>query len=108
MLSHPTGPNTPHADPEFQELIDYFIGILPERVAQIEDAAARSDTAALRTFAHQLKGSAPGFGFNDIGRLAADLERSIDQIASETQSLEAVRSQLDGLLSLCRSYYRAA
>jgi HPt (histidine-containing phosphotransfer) domain-containing protein len=108
MPSQPSGPNTPHADPEFQELIDYFIGILPERVAQIEEAAARADTAALRTFAHQLKGSAPGFGFNDIGRLAADLERGIDQVATETHSLEAVRSELDGLVSLCRSYFRAA
>lgn len=108
MPSQPPKPSQAHADPEFQELVDYFVGILPERVAQLEDAAARADTNALRTFAHQLKGSAPGFGFTDIGRLAADLEHGIDRIDAHTRSLESVRSELDGLLALCRSYFRPA
>ncbi len=91
-------------DPEDAELIEYFLGELPDRVEAINSAISDDDVAQLGRLAHQLKGAAPGFGFPAIGTAAAKLEGSIRELDESTQDVEAVRAQIESLVSLCQSY----
>ncbi len=91
-------------DPEDAELIEYFLGELPEKVDFINDAADRVDLESLRRIAHQLKGAAPGFGFPSIGSAAKELEGRIRELSDSGKDIAGVRAQIESLTSLCLSY----
>ena len=91
-------------DPEDAELIEYFLGELPERVDAITQAVSSEDVEELGRLAHQLKGAAPGFGFPAIGSAAAQLEGSIRQLDDSTEDIKLVQAEVESLVSLCQSY----
>lgn len=91
-------------DPEDAELIEYFLGELPEKVDFINAAADRVDIDSLRRIAHQLKGAAPGFGFPSIGTAAKELEGSIRELGESGEDIANVRAQIESLTALCQSY----
>lgn len=99
-------PNSPlhstlASDPDMAELVQFFVQEMGERVASIDQAARGNDLSQLRTVAHQLKGSAGGYGFSPISDCAASLEQLID--ASEPAAdPESLREQVDALIDLCR------
>lgn len=89
------------ADPDMVDLVQDFVEEMAERLASINAAARENDLGTLRTVAHQLKGSAAGYGFTPISSCAASLEQLIDATgpAAEVNSL---REQVDELINLCR------
>lgn len=101
-------PKTPDPvlhDPEFAELIEYFRSELPNRVRALEATAVEQDAEGLQRLAHQLKGAAPGFGFQDVGEAARKVEESLRSAEPTERSIERVRAELDSLIVLCRSYF---
>jgi len=91
-------------DPEDAELIEYFLGELPDRIDSIMVAFTNDDFEGLGRLAHQLKGAAPGFGFPQIGSEASKLEDQLRESNDPSESIESLRSQVESLISLCRSY----
>ncbi len=91
-------------DPEDAELIEYFLGELPEKVSAIASALTGEDIKELGRIAHQLKGAAPGFGFPAIGSAADQLEGSIRELDGTVASMKSVQEEVESLLSLCQSY----
>lgn len=85
-------------DPEMSELIDYFVREMPDRAMSLCEAWRDGRMDDLRTIAHQMKGAGPGFGFLEIGEVAARLEDAIDQ----QSELDSIREELDALVDLCR------
>ncbi len=85
-------------DPDMVEIVEYFVGELPSRIAAIRSAASESNVASLTTLAHQLKGAAPGYGFQSIGEAAGVLEASL---RSSEGSIDRVMGQIEDLASLC-------
>ncbi|MEQ1502824.1 MAG: ATP-binding protein [Myxococcota bacterium] len=78
-------------DPELRELVIRFVTTLPERADAIRAGLARDDQPVITRLAHQLKGSAPSYGFPTIGAAAARLEdacRSGDPVAREVTADE--------------------
>jgi HPt (histidine-containing phosphotransfer) domain-containing protein len=57
-------------DPDLGELIDEYVAALGSRVADIERAAAAGDRRRIVVLAHQMVGSAGGYGFRAIGEAA--------------------------------------
>ncbi|MEM1063330.1 MAG: Hpt domain-containing protein [Planctomycetota bacterium] len=71
-------------DEDFRELIELFLSSATERIDEMPRMFAENDLAALRVAAHQLKGSAGGYGFPGLTDLAAELEaRCIDGVTTE-------------------------
>jgi HPt (histidine-containing phosphotransfer) domain-containing protein len=91
-------------DSEDAELIEYFLGELPDRVDAINQASSSDDVEQLGRLAHQLKGAAPGFGFPLIGSAAAKLEGSIRALDQSEEDVNLVRAEVENLISLCQSY----
>ncbi|MCO6042451.1 Hpt domain-containing protein [Aeoliella sp. ICT_H6.2] len=88
---------------EFAELVDLFVGELPLRMSVIEQLMAAGDREGLCRAAHQLKGSAGGYGFGDLclyaGRVEAlcrdrrttgdQLETAVDELSQQASRVRA-------------------
>ena len=100
----PSQENTPHAlvseltDEDMLELVEMFVGELPDKVAAIEKAVGEQDLATLATLTHQLKGSAGGYGFPSISDSAMGIEKG----AKASEELETLEPQIRALADLCR------
>jgi PAS domain S-box-containing protein len=86
------------ADPELAALVDRFVQEMPERIHALDAQAKRRDWIQLARTAHQIKGAAGSYGFDEITPSAARLEAA----AREARQDEQILSALDELLSLCR------
>lgn len=84
-------------DDDMQELVEMFVGELPDRIDAIEKAIEEQDRASLGQLAHQLKGAAGGYGFPTISDAAELLESS----AKAGKELETLRLQTLQLRELC-------
>ena len=93
-------------DPDDAELIEYFLGELPDRVDSLNTAVTNADIEALGRLSHQLKGAAPGFGFDPIGATAAVLEERLKTSNLEMVELDQIQSEFDALLNECNSYLK--
>ena len=84
-------------DPDMAELVEDYVMNLPQRAAAISSACASEQLDVLRTLAHQVKGSAGGYGFGPITEQAAQVEALLHQEAQ----LEEIRKQVDALVDQC-------
>lgn len=104
-------------DPEMRDLLVFFVGDLSRRVETIRRALLDQDRAQLHTLAHQLSGSAHGYGYPSIGEVARLLARQakhgqtspvslpqpnpIDQRSDEME-LSLLHERAEDLISICR------
>ncbi len=80
------------------ELVEMFVQEMPDRIASLVNQAAERDWAQLARTAHQLKGAAGSYGFNEITPSAAKLEA----MARNGEQEEAILAACQDLLGLCR------
>jgi len=88
-------------DEEMRELIEYFVSELGTKVRDMSQAWEQANADQIRVFAHQLKGSASGYGFDSIGSAAGRLESALNAISSPDE-LSGIESQFRELLDLCQ------
>jgi signal transduction histidine kinase/DNA-binding NarL/FixJ family response regulator len=86
------------ADPEMQELIRTFVARLPARIERMMELIRENDLEKLRHVVHNLKGAGGGYGFSEITRSAADVERLI----KSGSALENITAQIDALAELLK------
>ncbi len=86
-------------DPGMAELLDEYVTELQVRSSLLRAAARAADWKGIGHIAHQLKGSAGGFGFASITTAAGELER----VALCRHDLEEVSRRVDELRALCGS-----
>ncbi len=91
-------------DPDDAELIEYFLGELPDRVDSLNTAVNNADIEELGRLSHQLKGAAPGFGFDKIGSVAGEIEGQIRAMGDSKSDIDSIRADVDALVALCQSY----
>ncbi|MCP4592838.1 MAG: Hpt domain-containing protein [bacterium] len=81
MADDPRPPDDPipsdlvRQDESFADLVQDFVEGLGQRVSEMQEAVSRSDFLALRSLAHQLKGSGGGYGYAQLTELASRLEQ---------------------------------
>ena len=90
------------ADPDMEGIVRQFVGELPARITAMEDAFATGRLDQLRVLAHQMKGAAGGYGFPQLGELAA----LVDQGVKEGCDHNVMRSRL-GMISALAARVRA-
>lgn len=86
-------------DEDFVELVELYVSEMPERTAELRKLFKLGDIDALKTRAHQIKGSATGYGFPQLTNLAAGLESACkagrpDQIADELMEMLSFMSRI--------------
>lgn len=65
-------------------LMPRFLANRRNEVPQLEAALAQRDNATLRRIAHGMKGVGGGYGFDEITRLGAEIERCAEAGISES------------------------
>ena len=68
-------------DADFQELLVDFVSAMGQRATGLNSAMANGRLDEVRQLAHQLKGAAGGYGFDEVSEVAAELENAC-QLAS--------------------------
>jgi histidine phosphotransfer protein HptB len=84
-------------DPDLSDLVELFVDEMAGRVANILELLNRQDWDELRRMAHQLKGAAGSYGFDEISPCAGHLENTIRNSEPE----ENIRQATDDLVSIC-------
>lgn len=92
----PIGSELVKEDAAFADIVNEFVNGLSGHLSIMETALRRADFAALRTSAHQLKGSGGGHGYPILTERAAVLERHASQ-----QSMDNCIAALDELKQIC-------
>lgn len=85
-------------DPEMKGLVEHFLAELHRRADAVRNAMADKDLDELRLLAHQIRGSAGGFGYPVLGVAAAALEQAI---VAEMCNEACLKQRVDELLALC-------
>ena len=85
-------------DPDLAELAEMYVDEMPDKIAAFELAFSSGDLESLRQKAHQLKGSAGSYGFDQLTAGAAALEASI----RDERSLDQICDALNLMIGLCR------
>lgn len=105
------GPHTPGVpivsqmahDPDMAELIDFYVSTMPEHAEKLKACFAGKDYKTLALLAHQLRGSAGGYGFPSVGTCAGELEDVVRAAQGhEDAALASIKAQVDALVSMCR------
>lgn len=83
-------------DPDLGPLVEMFVDEMPDRIQTLLDHADHEDWQQLTWSAHQFKGSAGSYGFDQFTSCLATLE----QAAARGGSREDIREMLDEIASL--------
>lgn len=91
-------------DPDMREIVEAFVGEMPDRLAALERAWSEQQLDEVRRLAHQLKGASGGYGFQSVGAAAADLERTLVEMGrgSAGASVASLRREFESLIAMCR------
>jgi signal transduction histidine kinase/CheY-like chemotaxis protein/HPt (histidine-containing phosphotransfer) domain-containing protein len=84
------------SDPDMAGIIAEFVGQLPQRLAEMREAAANNQWEVLQRAAHQLKGAGGSYGYACLTDAARELESHAKQ-----QDTEAAMLALSNLAHLC-------
>lgn len=82
-------------DPDLHDIIEEFVDGLSDRIVHLKQAFDELDWSQLKTLAHRLKGAGGSYGYPDISRLAARMEKDFGTRRSD--SFEAQIRQLESL-----------
>lgn len=103
MSEQPNRPNDPipselaQEDESFIDLVEEFVAALPERMEKMTNAMRARDFEMLRMLAHQLKGSAGGYGYPTVTARAGELEKHARsaELDAMMADLETLRDMID-------------
>ena len=85
-------------DPDLGELVEMFVDEMPDRIATLEQAFASGDLESVRRAAHQMKGAAGSYGFDQLTPYSASLEESVRDGEPE----EKIEKLLGDLIGMCK------
>lgn len=86
------------AGPIIEEVIEAFLEDLPIRVAALRRASSTRDSAAVRRWAHALKGSCVTVGADDLAAIFQSIDEAPDRAEAPLADLdEAIDQARNGL-----------
>ncbi|MCA9122620.1 MAG: Hpt domain-containing protein [Planctomycetaceae bacterium] len=85
-------------DPDLGDLVEMFVEELPSRIAMIQDCWQRADMDGLGRAAHQLKGAAGSYGFEELTPSLTRLDHNVRMSRPEAE----IVSSIDEVAELCQ------
>lgn len=84
-------------DPDMLELLELFLGELPDRMSALAEALDAQDTETVTRLAHQLKGAGGGYGYPKI----TDDAKRLECAARDGEPIGRLRAHFDALAETC-------
>jgi len=88
-------------DPDLGDLVEMFVQEIPRRVAKLQECWDEADMEGLERAAHQLKGAAGSYGFEELTPALTRLDYSVRTLRSEAEILSAIE-EVAALCALAR------
>lgn len=85
-------------DPDLRELVEMYVTEMPQRIQGLVDAVQCKDWERLGSLAHQIKGSAGSYGFQQITDFAAVLEHACRKVG-DPEVMQAAYVRLTELMN---------
>ena len=85
-------------DPDLKEIVELFVGELPDRISSLLDRLDARDGEGARRVVHQLRGAAGSYGFEPISLSAAQMEEALQA----SRPIEEIGRLAEELAGLCR------
>lgn len=82
-------------DPDLGELVSMFVAEMPRRISAFQQEQSAGNREAIGRLAHQMKGAAGSYGFNQATPYAARLENAARENLPEEELLLALNELLD-------------
>ncbi|VAX38982.1 hypothetical protein MNBD_PLANCTO02-1101 [hydrothermal vent metagenome] len=84
-------------DEDFAELIEFYVSTINDKKEEIRTLFQSGDLQELKIKAHQMKGSAGGYGFSDLSELGGELEQACrsEEIVIVAEKVAAILRYLD-------------
>ena len=98
FLQKPVPYSTLGDDPDLGELVEMYVEEMPDRIAALVQAFDSGDMEMLRHIAHQMKGAAGSYGFDQLTPLANAVQFSV----RDNEPEENIEKTLQDLLGACR------
>lgn len=86
-------------DPEMRDLVEMFVEDAPFKIQSFLTALQRSDLQRVRVLAHQLKGSAAGYGFACVTDAAGELELMLERHPEDLQTVNRCSAEVIQMLA---------
>ena len=83
-------------DPEFQELIQYYLDYLQESLPKLKKNWDSRDYLLIQQFGHNLKGNGGVYGFFDVSELGKQMETAAKE--QDDSAIEPLIHQFEVLL----------
>lgn len=90
-------------DPEFQELIRSYLDYLMDSLVTFKMNCVNRNYSEIRKFAHNLKGSGGGYGFDDLTQLGSDISSATK--SEDAKKLDSLVKELEDLIMKKRAKY---
>ena len=87
-------------DPDMIELVEIFVAEVPDKVERIVSFEASQNWPELKRAAHQLKGSAGGYGFDCLAPTCQQLEQMLQEAPEPWQVAQLTQLLVTQLLQL--------
>ena len=86
------------ADPDLGELVELFVREIPLRIEELRAGVDTANWSDVRRVAHQLKGAAGSYGFDEVTPYADCVESLVRRQEPEEQ----IRGAVESLVAICR------
>ncbi|MCH8069964.1 MAG: hypothetical protein IID16_11965 [Candidatus Marinimicrobia bacterium] len=90
-------------DPEFQDLIRSYLDYLMDSLVTFKVNCVERNYSEIRKFAHNLKGSGGGYGFDDLTQLGNDISSAA--MRKDANKLDSLMKELEDLIMKKRTEY---
>jgi len=87
-------------DPDFAELVTEYVSEIPDRVNSCVEFVKTQNWPELKRFAHQIKGSAASYGFEQITTIAGLLEAALGKDTDLDQRLQMAEDLIENLSAI--------
>lgn len=82
-----------------ESIMPIFLKSISDDLVKLQAAIAANDFAALQALGHKIKGSAGGYGFDQLGAMAKEME-----FAAKDQKIEICQEQLNMMIDFMGNY----
>ena len=89
-------------DPDMADLVELYVDEMPSRVSDLKQLASQKSWDEIGRLAHQIKGSAGGYGFGQVTETALRLEQAV-RIDGQEETILAALSELVEMCGNIRS-----
>jgi HPt (histidine-containing phosphotransfer) domain-containing protein len=87
-----------YVDPDFMDLIPFFLESRQKEIVNIRECVANSDLKEAQRLGHGMKGAGGGYGFQEISRIGKSIEDAAK--AGNTLEIEEALDMLAEYLSV--------